>query len=320
MSKKVIAIRRVAVSVICAFITLCYSYVALAQDNTIFIVINGIAVPFTENSGYPYIDENGRTMVPLGVTMEAAGASVGWDQAKQTVIIITEHARIEVPIGTDYLYIDNIKKQNDTVSVLREGRAYLPIKAVLESADFTVEWDSNTGVVNAYSFIFDENEFVPYSTSSARTLLDELLKGHVVFIDGQYYATPDYVKMLSSVKVIYMGDDLNTAIYPDESSRFGLANIKFEEVFKEWVSETDLATVGVSFASYPVKGFYGGLIGSSLHRMPDLPDDFTEKPFAGVFNEVTVKVDKGEILFYQYDLIDLQVLKEAIFETIGVTQ
>ncbi len=36
-----------------------------AADESVNIVINGKAVAFTNDSGRPYIDENGRTMVPL---------------------------------------------------------------------------------------------------------------------------------------------------------------------------------------------------------------------------------------------------------------
>lgn len=63
-------------------------------------------VTFTDSSGYPYLDENNRTMVPLRVTMESAGFVVGYDENLRTAIVITEHNRIEVPIGTNKIYTE----------------------------------------------------------------------------------------------------------------------------------------------------------------------------------------------------------------------
>ena len=68
----------------------------------------------------------------------------------ETAIIITDHDRIEIPVGTNYIYNNNNLIKNDTNAVIKDNRIYLPIRAVLESADFTVAWDSTTNTVNAY--------------------------------------------------------------------------------------------------------------------------------------------------------------------------
>lgn len=70
-----------------------------ATEASVNILLNGKAVVFNDDTGYPYVDENNRTMVPLRVTMESAGFVVGYDGEKQTAIVITEHDRIEVPIS-----------------------------------------------------------------------------------------------------------------------------------------------------------------------------------------------------------------------------
>lgn len=290
----------------------CLSTTARAADKSVNIIINGKAVAFTDSSGYPYIDKNGRTMVPLRVTMEAAGAAVGWDQTKKTAIVITEHDRIEVPIGTDYLYNNNSKVQNDTISVVKDGRTYLPIRAVLESAGFTVEWDGATRTVNAYTFDLNDS-FVPYSTGNVWVLLEKLLAGDVVYVNGQYYATPEHIKLLVNTQVTYTGTDLNQAIYPQSDDRYGLAESTVQNVTKEWVTLEDLRLASITFSSFPVKGFYGGM-GSCLYSLPSIPDDFTEKPVSGIYDGITIKVENGTILFYQKDLLEHNVLKEKITE------
>ena len=294
---------------------LCMTAFTASADETINILINGKIVTFTDSSGYPYIDDNGRTMVPLRVTMEAAGAAVGWDQGKQTAIVITEHDRIEVPVGAGYLYNNNTKVDNDTAAVVKDGRTYLPIRAVLESADFTVEWDGNTQTVNAYTFTLNDS-FVPYSTNSILTLLEEVLAGNVVYVNGSYYSTPDYVKLMVNTEVHYSGDDLNQAIYPQSGHNDIVETDKpeFQAVAKEWVTVGDLERAGITFSSFPLKGFYGGLMGSCLYSMPSIPDDFTERPADGIYDGISIKVEGGVILFYQEDLLECNILKDTITE------
>lgn len=289
---------------------------AMAASPAINVVINGKAVQFTDDSGYPYIDENNRTMVPLRITMESAGAAVGYDAANRTAIVITEHDRIEVPIGTNILYNNNIKIENDTVAVVQNGRTYLPIRAVLESADFTVEWDGNTRTVDAYTFKFDENEFVPYSTSSLATLISQVLKGNVVYVNGQYYATPEYVKMITNVQIHYLGDDLNTAIYPQQ----GRYDIPDESQY-EWVSgrptldkvlvqESKLAGITAKYTESGIPGyvyvyaFYteGGATSGPdiLYAVDDMTDAFMEaENDSGTFSGIRMKKENG-VLYYSY--------------------
>ena len=215
-----------------------------AAEPSVNILLNGKAVVFNDATGYPYVDENNRTMVPLRVTMESAGFVVGYDGEKQTAIVITEHERIEVPIGTNIIYENNIKIENDTIAVVKNGRTYLPIRAVLEAANYTVEWEANSNSVIAYTYKYNSTDFVPYNTSSLETLVSRVLSGEVVYVNGHFYATPEFVKMLNTVQVHYTGSDLNTAIYP-QSSRYDLVDFdtqtqpEVQSSDNEWVSEDD---------------------------------------------------------------------------------
>lgn len=215
MRKIKISLMLMLVLLFCAF----SAVQVLAAEQIPGVVINYRPVNFTAETGYPFVDENERTMVPLRRAMEAMGAVVGWDEAKQTAIIIYNNDRIEVTIGEYYIYNNNIKIPNDTAAVSRNNHIYLPLKAVLESANFTVTFDSKTNTVNAYNYV-PSNELVPYSTSSLETLAQNLLAGNVVYVNGQYYAKPEYAEMFFNVQMHYFGDDLNRAIYP-ETSRYG---------------------------------------------------------------------------------------------------
>lgn len=289
------------------------------------VIVNGKSVVFTSKTGYPYADKKGINMVPFNPIMKATGAAIGFDKANNTAIVVTEHDRIEVPVGESYFYNNNTEIALGAVAVKKDGKVYVPfkaLKAILESADFTVEWDKKTKTINAYTFKFNKNEYVPYSTSSAKTLVTEVLKGNVVYIKGKYYATPKYVKMLTNTEVIYLSDDLNKAIYPEYNRYSFSSSSDFEYIPKDWVSITNLVENGISFAAYGAnrygperKEFYSvGRTGVVIiYKMPSLPDDFMTNPVPGVYEGITIKVERGKIYFKQEDLIKYNILKEPIF-------
>lgn len=293
------------------------------NSSKINIILNGNIVEFTNDTGYPYVDEKSRTMVPLRATMEAAGFAVGYDSLERTAIVITEHGRIEVPINTNIIYANNTLIENDTSAVVKNGRTYLPIRAVLENAGYTVEWDGKTQTVNAYTFKFDKNDFVPYSTSSLKTLISDILNGNVVYANGKYYATPAYVKMMTNVKIHYLNDDLNTAIYP-ETSRFDAAEISEDDY--EWVSGVlpnnilfDKITVedeklkkwGVTGVASDITGyssiyaFYeqGGTDTIIVYPFDEITEEFIKSSDAvGTFNGIRMKKEGGHLYFNYSDL------------------
>ncbi|SES85119.1 Predicted protein [Natronincola peptidivorans] len=124
---------------------------AKVAPTEISINIDGKKVHFTDSTGRPYIDRNGRTLVPLKVTMEGAGAEVSWNGREQTAIVEKDGISIAVIIGEAYITVNDEKIKNDTVAVINNNKTYLPIKAVLESLGYTVTWDNNTRTVHVVS-------------------------------------------------------------------------------------------------------------------------------------------------------------------------
>lgn len=116
------------------------------------INVNGSNVSFTDVTGYPYVDENNRTQVPLRVTMEQAGAKVTWDQAAKIATIEKGATVVKVPIGVNYILVNDKQVSTDTAAVIKAGRTYLPIRAVLEAVGFGVKWDSTTQTVFAANY------------------------------------------------------------------------------------------------------------------------------------------------------------------------
>ncbi len=128
-----------------------FSTIANAEENLgVGVSIDGNAVTFQSGYGSPFVDENSRTLVPLRSVMESFGATVSWDDATHTASVIKGGITVEVPVGEKSIYVNGVMVANDTAAVIREGRTYLPIRAVLEAFGASVSWnDTNRMVVVA---------------------------------------------------------------------------------------------------------------------------------------------------------------------------
>ncbi len=119
------------------------STVASAKTD-VSVVIDNKPVLFTDGDGAPFIDENGRTLVPLRVVMESFGCIVQWDQNTQTAYVVKDGVTVTIVIGQKYIRVNGMSQAIDTAAVNKDGRTYLPIRAVLEAFGATVEWDNNS--------------------------------------------------------------------------------------------------------------------------------------------------------------------------------
>lgn len=138
--------RKVLLSVIICMLMLTVA-VSFAANSTVNIKIDGSTVEFNEDYGFPFIDENDRTQVPLRVTMETFGAVVSWDNLMNRAVISYDGITIEVPIGEKYIVVDGEKVVNDTEARIIGDRTYLPIRVVLESLNAKVGWENDTSTV-----------------------------------------------------------------------------------------------------------------------------------------------------------------------------
>jgi len=138
---------------------------AFASEVGVSVSIGGESVVFTEDSGSPFIDENNRTQVPFRQTLEAFGANVEWEASSRTAIAEKNDVTVRVPIGASHIYRNGVRIMNDTYSLIRDGRTYLPIRVVIEAFGANVEWDAatRTVMINANNYIIIRG--VRHSTS-----------------------------------------------------------------------------------------------------------------------------------------------------------
>ena len=126
------------------------------------VSIDGTPVRFTQSTGFPVIDENGRTLVPLRAAMEAYGCTVNWNESANTAIVEKDGTIVTITAGEASMYVNSVRKVNDSAAKIIDGRVYLPIRAVLEAFGASVNWDELTNIVSVVSSEkkgdFEENQ------------------------------------------------------------------------------------------------------------------------------------------------------------------
>ncbi len=94
----------------------------------------------------PYIVNN-RTMIPLRKCFELLGADVCWDGDTSTVTATRGNRTVVLQINHDVMYVDGEACYLDAPPVLTYDRTYVPLRAVSEALDVTVDWDGSNKVV-----------------------------------------------------------------------------------------------------------------------------------------------------------------------------
>ncbi len=98
----------------------------------------------------PYINEDGRTMVPLRFISEQLGASVTWDGQKKQVNMQMNSRTISLPIGEKVIYVDHSPIPFDTMAVILENRTMVPLRFISEAFGARVHWDALTKTAGVY--------------------------------------------------------------------------------------------------------------------------------------------------------------------------
>lgn len=144
------------------------------------VTVDGTPVVFTDAK--PYVDENGRTMVPLRPVADAMGVDVEWDRRTKTAVFSDTYdpgiegfgydingkqvyGRIEymsLSFKVDATRVEmfgNVKKDNgemtmiadsfqmDTTAVVKDGRTYAPLRYMVQSFGYNVDWEQETKTV-----------------------------------------------------------------------------------------------------------------------------------------------------------------------------
>ncbi|MCH5210881.1 MAG: leucine-rich repeat protein [Oscillospiraceae bacterium] len=106
---------------------------------TITIKVDAKTVDFPDAK--PFVDDNGRTQVPVRAVSELLDCKVDWVQETQTAVIEKENGEvITLTLGSNVMMIGKKEIKMDTTVILKEERTYIPVRFVAEALGLTVEW------------------------------------------------------------------------------------------------------------------------------------------------------------------------------------
>jgi len=106
------------------------------------VVVNGKNVEFPDVQ--PFIDANGRTIVPLRFVSEELGCKAEWHPSTSTVTIDRGRINVELVIGKKEITVLGVIKTMDTAAQILDGRTLVPVRFVAEAFGCELGWDSST--------------------------------------------------------------------------------------------------------------------------------------------------------------------------------
>ena len=117
---------------------------ATIQASQVHVTIDGRQVNFTDQ-GPTIVD--GRTLVPVRGVFEELGFEVDWEQDTETARLTRSGHEVVLTIGSINFITNGESHTLDVPAQIIGGRTMLPIRAVLESVGYSVDWSQATNTV-----------------------------------------------------------------------------------------------------------------------------------------------------------------------------
>lgn len=124
-----------------------YSKEELKQS--VSVILNNREMVFLKEEGYgvPFIDDNSRTMIPFRKPIEEIGASVSYDENSRVVTAVKDNITVKLTIGESAISVNGQEAAMDTKAVIKEGRTYIPLRAVFSAFGYDAVWHSSSNTV-----------------------------------------------------------------------------------------------------------------------------------------------------------------------------
>jgi len=117
---------------------------AVTVSEYVNVTVNGQPL---QSDVKPFVNMDGRTMLPVRAIAEALGAQVQWDEATQTATLTLGAKTVKVTIGQNSILVDGQPVGMDTAAAIKDGRTLLPVRSVGEALGARVGWDEQTKTV-----------------------------------------------------------------------------------------------------------------------------------------------------------------------------
>ncbi len=134
------------------------SYAAVVEVNIGGIQVNSFDGEKTTTKlleEVPFVNESGRTMVPVRAISEAFGSEVSWDGEKQEVKIVSGENVILLTIDSNTASLNGSEIALDSAPVIKGGRTFVPLRFIGESFGYNINYVATTRQI-----IIDDTEIV----------------------------------------------------------------------------------------------------------------------------------------------------------------
>lgn len=233
-------------------------------ENDISVTLDGRKLSFD----VPPQIINERTMVPLRAIFEALGADVNWDQASQTVTSSKDNITIRLTIDSNTMYVNGNTVLLDTPACVVNERTLVPVRAISEAFNTTVDWNNGTRtvIISSKSSASQANPF-EYSTPESRSAFEKLK--NKIISDGEYSSK------YNSYTLLIDGGTINTLIsYKPEdevilmSSFYSSKEISTDVMLAIYKDEVPGLLMTVE-GSTVTREFYG-MFPASTHKLTEM--------------------------------------------------
>jgi len=136
--------KRLIALLICLVMVFSVSSV-FADGEIVDVIVDGEVMEFDVPARI-YAD---RTMVPMRAIFEKLGAEVVWIEGDQLIFAVKDAISITMKIDQGFFTVENLltddsrRVELDVFPFIMESRTLVPVRAVAESFDCTVEWDED---------------------------------------------------------------------------------------------------------------------------------------------------------------------------------
>ncbi|MCX7746227.1 MAG: copper amine oxidase N-terminal domain-containing protein [Clostridia bacterium] len=127
-------------------------------DQKFTIKVNSVPVSFTDVG--PFIDEKSRIQIPIRSVSEILEAKLDWNGAEKKVTITKNDVVVTMIVGECRAIKNGKEIFFDTCSILKNGRTFLPLRALSETLGVLIKWDqaSKTAILATdYKYVVSDD-------------------------------------------------------------------------------------------------------------------------------------------------------------------
>ncbi|MBQ3426398.1 MAG: hypothetical protein IJH37_04550 [Clostridia bacterium] len=114
------------------------------QEGAVRVVFDNTIMTFDQ----PPVIEDDRTMVPIRKIFEAMGAELVWNDETKTAVATREETTVSVTLNDNKMHVNDRTVELDVPAQILNGRTLVPLRAISEAFDCTVDWAGETRLVS----------------------------------------------------------------------------------------------------------------------------------------------------------------------------